>query len=67
MTAIAAATGTRSWLAAHGFSWLTPRRLRAVTITLAVIALLVSSVRLSGSSQPVAHQAAAPPASAAHS
>jgi hypothetical protein len=55
MTAIAAASGTRSWLAAHHMSWLTPRRLRAITIGLAVVALLVSSVRISGSSGPSSH------------
>jgi hypothetical protein len=52
MTAVAAASGARSWLAAHHMSWLTPRRLRAITISLAVAALLVSSLRFSGSSQP---------------
>jgi hypothetical protein len=55
MTAIAAASGTRAWLGAHRMAWLTPRRLRAATIALAVLALLVSSVRFSGSSQPVQH------------
>jgi hypothetical protein len=59
MTAIAAASGTRAWLGAHRMAWLTPRRLRAVTITLAVLALLVSSVRFSGSSAPAQHPPAA--------
>jgi hypothetical protein len=40
---------------------MTPRRLRAITISLAVAALLVASVRVSGSSQPTAQHAATPP------
>jgi len=59
-TAIAAASGTRSWLRAQDWMWLTPRRLRAFTITLAVVALLVSSVRFNGSSAPAAPHPAAP-------
>jgi hypothetical protein len=50
MTAGAAATGTRSWLATRGWSWLTPERLRAATIALLVAALLASATVLSGSS-----------------
>jgi hypothetical protein len=56
--AVAAASGTRSWLATQ--SWLTPRLLRVVTISLAVVALAVSSVRFSGSSQPTPHHATPP-------
>ena len=50
--AVGAASGARSWLATQNLSWLTPRRLRMVTISLAVVALLISSLRFSGSSQP---------------
>jgi hypothetical protein len=32
MTAGAAATGGRVWLAAHSPHWMTPRRLKAVTV-----------------------------------
>jgi hypothetical protein len=55
MAAAAGASGARSWLAAHHLSWLTPRRLRLATVTLFVIAGLVSSVGLSGSSATPAH------------
>ncbi len=49
MAAAAGATGVRSWLQNQHLTWLTPQRLRAVTITLMVVALLVSTVGLSGS------------------
>ncbi len=49
MTAGAAATGARAWLAAHAPLWLTPARLRAVTVTLLGGALLLSASLLSGS------------------
>jgi hypothetical protein len=49
MAAAAGATGVRSWLRVHAAPWLTPRRLRAVTVGLFVVALLVSAVGLSGS------------------
>ena len=49
MTAGAAATGSRAWLAAYAPRWLTPRRLRAVTVTLLGAALLLSASLLSGS------------------
>jgi hypothetical protein len=47
-TAAAGATGIRAWLAAKGFSWLTPRRLRAVTIGLIGVALIAASFGLTG-------------------
>jgi hypothetical protein len=47
-TALTAATGLRAWLAARGFAWLTPRRMRAVTIGLLVVGAVGSSVALSG-------------------
>ena len=49
MTSVAAASGTRSWLAHKRATWLTPRRLRYVTIGLFALAVLVSGT-LSGSS-----------------
>jgi hypothetical protein len=52
MTAGASATGARSWLAHRGFSWLTPRRLRLLTVALLLGALVASSVLLGGSSAP---------------
>jgi hypothetical protein len=62
MAALAGASGVRSWLQAHHLGWLTPERLRIVTIALFVVATLVSSVGLSGSTKAV--PAAAPHASA---
>jgi hypothetical protein len=50
MTAGAAASGTRSWLATRGWAWLTPVRLRRITMALVIIALLLSATVLSGSS-----------------
>jgi hypothetical protein len=50
MATMAGASGARSWLQARHLTWLTPERLRAATIALFVIAFVVSSVALSGSS-----------------
>jgi hypothetical protein len=49
MTATAGAAGIRAWLATRAFAWLTPRRLKAITIALATVALLASTVLVSGS------------------
>jgi hypothetical protein len=49
MCAASAATGFRSWLQTHHFGWLTPRRLRALTIGAMCAAGLVSTVGFSGS------------------
>jgi hypothetical protein len=49
MAAAAGATGLRSWLRLHAAPWLTPRRLRAITLGLFAAALVVSSVGLGGS------------------
>ncbi|MGI8921709.1 MAG: hypothetical protein ACR2HD_08600 [Solirubrobacteraceae bacterium] len=45
------ASGVRSWLQNHHLTWLTPRRLRVATIAVFVMAILVSSVGLSGSTK----------------
>ena len=50
MTAVGAASGTRAYLATRRFVWLTRRRLRVITVVLAVAALVVSTTGLSGSS-----------------
>ena len=50
MTAGAAASGTRSWLATRCWAWLTPERMRAVTVALLVAALVASATVLAGSS-----------------
>jgi hypothetical protein len=64
--AASAATGFRSWLQSHHLGWLTPRRLRALTIAAMCAAGLVSTVGISGSTPPPAH-AAGSPAAAHHS
>ena len=48
-TAVGAASGTRAYLASRGFGWLPARRLRILTIALAVAAVAVSGTLLSGS------------------
>jgi hypothetical protein len=50
MTAVGAASGTRAYLGSRHFSWLTPRRLRKITIALVVAALAASATLVSGSS-----------------
>jgi hypothetical protein len=49
MTAGASATGIRAWLAQRGFTWLTPTRMRRITIGLISAALLLSAGMLGGS------------------
>jgi hypothetical protein len=50
MAAVGTASGTRAWIASRHFSWLTPRRMRALTIALVVAALIASATLVSGSS-----------------
>jgi len=67
---MAGASGVRTWLQTHHLGWLTPRRLRALTAALFVVALLVSSLGLSGSSKPAhpaRHAAVAAVDTASHS
>jgi hypothetical protein len=45
-TAAAGASGLRAWLAARGFSWVTPRRLRWITGILLAFALVMAAVGL---------------------
>ncbi len=59
MAAASAATGFRSWLQTHNFGWLTPRRLRGLTIGAMCAAGLVSTIGFSGST-PSATTHAAP-------
>ncbi len=49
MTTGAAATGARAWLATRTFAWLTPTRLRRVTIGLFAAALIATSLVIGGS------------------
>jgi hypothetical protein len=53
--AASAATGFRSWLQSHHLGWLTPRRLRALTIAAMSAAALVSTVGISGSTPSPGH------------
>ncbi|MDO8189166.1 hypothetical protein Q5424_25055 [Conexibacter sp. JD483] len=53
MTATAGASGIRAWLATRTYGWLTPRRLKAITIGLIAVALLASMVLVRGSSPAV--------------
>jgi hypothetical protein len=64
MMAASAATGFRSWLQTHHFGWLTPKRMRALTIGAMCAAGLVSTVGISGSTAPPA--TAAKRSAAAH-
>jgi hypothetical protein len=50
MTATASATGIRAWLVQRRWRWMTPRRMRLVTIALLGGALVVSAVSFGGSS-----------------
>jgi hypothetical protein len=58
--AASAASGFRSWLQNSGLRFLTPKRLRALTIAAMAAAAIISSVGFSGSTAP-AH-ASPPPA-----
>jgi hypothetical protein len=55
MAAASAATGFRSWLQTHPVPWLTPKRLRALTVAAMCAAGLVSTVGMSGSGTAAAH------------
>jgi hypothetical protein len=55
MMAASAATGFRTWLQNHHFGWLTPRRMRSLTIAAMCAAGLVSTIGFSGSTPPSAH------------
>jgi hypothetical protein len=49
MAAASTATGLRTWLQTHHFGWLTPRRMRALTIAAMSGAAIVSTIGFSGS------------------
>jgi hypothetical protein len=49
MTAMAGAGGVRTWLQTRSWSFLTPQRLRRITIAVFAVATVVSTVGLSGS------------------
>ncbi len=54
MAAASAASGLRTWLQTHHMGWLTPRRMRTLTIGAVCAAGLVSTVGVSGST-PASH------------
>jgi hypothetical protein len=55
MSVGAGVSGTRAYIAHKRFSWLTPRRLRALTVSLLVAGFIASATLVSGStpSKPV--------------
>lgn len=65
MTAGSAATGFRAWMQTHNFDWLTPQRLRALTIGAMCAAGLASTIGFSGSTPASAHRTPAPHATPA--
>jgi hypothetical protein len=67
MAAASAASGFRTWMQTHPVPWLTPKRMRRLTIAAMVAAGLVSTVGMSGSGTATAatHAAQAQHAAAA--
>jgi hypothetical protein len=55
MTAVGSASGIRAWIANRHFAWLTPSRLKAITILLFAAAMIASATLVSGSSAPPHH------------
>jgi len=64
MVAASTATGFRTWLQTHHFGWLTPRRMRALTIAAMSGAAIFSTIGFSGSTPATNH--VAPSAGTAH-
>ena len=52
MAAASAATGFRTWMQSHPIPWLTPKRMRALTIAAMCAAGIVSTIGFSGSTAP---------------
>jgi hypothetical protein len=50
MSAGATVSGARSWLGTRRWAWVTPQRLRRITIAMVVVGLVLSATVLSGSS-----------------
>jgi hypothetical protein len=59
MAGASAATGFRSWLQTRGFVWLTPRRLKRLTVAAMAVATIFSTVSFSGATPAVHHHASA--------
>ncbi len=62
MAAASAATGFRTWMQTHSYGWLTPKRMRRMTIAAMCAAGLVSTVGMSGSSAATPHAGVHAPA-----
>jgi hypothetical protein len=63
MLAATSVTGVRSWLQTHHMGWLTPVRLRRITIAMTIAGFSVSTFGISGSTAHApAHRPAASPA-----
>lgn len=58
MAAASAASGLRTWMQTHSLGWLTPKRMRALTIATMCAAGLLSTVGVSGSTPPSSQTAA---------
>jgi hypothetical protein len=67
MTTGAAVSGTRAWLGTRSFKWLTPTRLRRVTLSLFAAGLIASALLVSGSGAPAKASPHSPTLSAAAS
>jgi hypothetical protein len=68
MCAASAATGFRTWMQTHHFGWLTPRRMRALTLAVMSAAAVFSTIGFSGATPPSTAGAhvTTPPAAGAH-
>lgn len=55
MAAASAASGFRTWMQTHNLGWLTPKRMRTLTIGAMCAAGLISTIGVSGSTPPVPH------------
>ena len=58
IAAAAGASGVRTWLQTHHMTWLTPKRMRRITIALTVLALAIPSIGLGSSTKPAPHHPA---------
>jgi hypothetical protein len=64
MTAGAAATGGRVWLAAHSPRWMTPRRLKAATAAILAVGVLAAGSGIAPNGSDARAPSEAPPVAA---
>jgi hypothetical protein len=62
LTAMAGASGARTWLQAHHATWLTEQRLKRATVGIFVVATIAGTTQMSGSTSTPEHRAAPQPA-----